>query len=103
LLIGPLHTAIGLGKESRQSEILQTKLKGEFDSKLAMKIGGFNDRMVWHRVSKRMVDLGLLKCVAESKGNMSARWRWTGTRVEDLVLPSIKTVRNCVTKRRKNE
>ena len=67
----------------------------EFDSQRALKAGRFSNKMTRDRTLKKMVEMGLVKCVAESVGNTPARWRWTDKSLDELVLPTVETV--CVT------
>ena len=40
-----------------------------------------------------LADMGVILCVAEGVGNKPARWRKTGKAVDELLLPSVATVR----------
>lgn len=97
LVLGPLHAAIGLGKDYSQCTAFAAKLpKKEFSSNDALKFLGANSRKVCHDWLNKLADMGVIRCVAEGHGNQPARWNTTGKSVDELLLPSVATVRDYV-------
>jgi hypothetical protein len=99
LIIGPLHTAIGLGADHAKCvTFFRTLPNGEFDSHQAAQAMEAGSRKVTHERLDKLTEMGLIKCVAESAGNKPARWRRTGTSIDELILPNVATIRDaCVT------
>jgi hypothetical protein len=94
LVLGPLHTAIGLVTDhARYIEFEKRLPKGEFDSNKAMNEMKTSSRKVTHDVLKKLAAMGVVQCVAKSEGNKPARWRRTGRTIDELILPSIATIR----------
>ena len=105
LALGPLHTAIGLGADYSRCKGIERKLRklprGEFDSKQAAEALGAGSpisRKVTQEALKKLAAMGGIELVAESVGNKPARWRWKGKSIDELILPSVATIRQaCVT------
>jgi hypothetical protein len=99
LALGPLHNAIGLGPDFRKCIEFAAKLPDRvFSSNDAGTAWGDKSRKVTHDWLKKLAEVGVVKCVAQSVGNTPARWQRTGKSVDELLLPSVATVRKgCVT------
>jgi hypothetical protein len=99
LALGPLHTAIGLGSDhAKCTAFFRSLPEGEFDSNQAAQAMEAGSRKVTHERLNKLAEMGLIKCVAKSTGNKPARWRRTGTSIDELILPSVPTIREeCVT------
>ncbi|KKM84523.1 hypothetical protein LCGC14_1298370 [marine sediment metagenome] len=96
LLLEPMHTALGLGKKYKRYEGIIGELpRGTFTTTAAEE--KFPNRMACHRALGALEKAGLLKCLQKGTSHKSARWRWTGTSIGELVLPSVERLRNCVT------
>jgi hypothetical protein len=97
LLLAPLHTAIGLGKDYARCQRFARKLPdGEFDSRQAAAALDANSRKVTQEWLARLAELGVVRCVEPAKGNRPARWCRTAKDVDELLLPSVEAVRACV-------
>jgi hypothetical protein len=99
LVLGPLHTAIGLGSDYTMVRAFLRKLpKEEFNSNEAAKAMETNSRKVTLDRLRKLANWGVIRCVAEGVGNTPARWRRTGTSIDELILPTVATIRGaCVT------
>jgi hypothetical protein len=97
LLLGPLATALGHGLvERKYLEAAKTLPKGQFDSNEALKV--FTNKMTRDRTLQALCKLGVLRQVAEGSSHAPARWEWTGVPLEDVILPSVKTVEEALRK-----
>jgi hypothetical protein len=87
LLLGPLHSALGLGRDRYQTYArLRKALPDEFDSNTALE--HFRNKMTRDRTLKKFVELGLLETTKEGTSHTPAKWRWeAGKMIEELVLP----------------
>ncbi len=93
LLLQPLNKSIGLSdREQSAYAILREKFPIEFDSDQALKAGSFNNKMTRDRTLKELKGLGVIKQTAAGKSHQSARWAWTGKSLDELILPSAKSV-----------
>lgn len=94
LVLGPLHASVGLGKDHAKCAAFAAKLpEHEFDSAEALKVLSAETRKVAHDWLKKLVSVGVIKCVAAGVGNRPARWRKTGKSVDEALLPSVATIR----------
>jgi hypothetical protein len=96
-LDGPLHAVIGLGKEHAKCEEFARKLpEGEFDSNRAAALLGANSRKVAHDWLNKLAEMGVVQLIAAGIGSRPARWLRTGKAIDELVLPSVATVRHAL-------
>jgi hypothetical protein len=95
MVLGPLHAAIGLGKEYREGIAFARKLPTgrRFSGTEAGKLLGANSRKVLKTWMDDLYRLGLVRCVQKANGNQPAWWERTGKDVDELLLPSVATVR----------
>jgi hypothetical protein len=97
LVLGPLHTAIGLGHDFDKCVDLYRKLpQGGFTSTQAAGLLGANSRKVCHLWLGKLAEVGLIQCVEASASNRPARWKTTGKNPDELLLPSVATVRTAL-------
>jgi hypothetical protein len=99
LVLGSLHQVIGLGPDYVKFGAFAAKLPdGEFDTRVAAAKMEANSRKVTHVWLQKLADMGVVRRVAASVGNRPARWQKTGKSMDELLLPSVATVRKaCVT------
>jgi hypothetical protein len=94
LALGPLHAVIGLGADYAKFGPFVEKLPArEFDSNEAGKAMKTNSRKVTHDWLRKLAEMGVVRCVAEGSGNKPARWRKTGKSLDELILPTVASLR----------
>jgi hypothetical protein len=88
LLLAPLTDSIGPGEKVKDHyRALQRVFPNKaFTSAEAIRAEVFNDKMATSRALKKLAEAGVVRCVAEAKGNRPARWDWTGQGLGE-VLP----------------
>src|SRR5262249_45623436 len=85
---------IGLGADyAKCTAFFRGLPKGEFDSNQAAQAMEARSRKVAHDRLNKLTEMGLIQCVAETAGNKPARWRRTGTSIDEVILPSVATMR----------
>jgi hypothetical protein len=92
LLVGPVHSALGLGGDTfRKCAQLRKALPDKFNSNQALP--HFANKMTRDRTLSKLVELDLLERTKAGLSHTPAEWRWvTDRNPDELVLPPLEKV-----------
>jgi hypothetical protein len=100
LLLEPLHYAIGLKDKYRQcpqqASLLPTKAFDSNEAMESLQAAGCNSKPARDRVLSKLIELELLEMTAKGGSHRPAKYKWTGRTFDDMVLPSVESLRTFV-------
>jgi hypothetical protein len=96
LLIGPLHAALGIGKDYGNAMKLKAAIKKPvFSTPEVRKALGFNNDMTTSNLLNGLMNAGLLSRLTEGRKGSPATWTWQKDgkgKLETMLLPTVEEV-----------